>query len=90
MGCATWPDDALYTRCPECNEKTDRFNNAGSDLLDDLEGARRLLHAQFEKFYARWDARRDPRRCDADAPPIDVEANLAASRADAERLGATV
>lgn len=86
MGCETWPDDALYARCPECGEKTDRFKNAGRDLLGDHEAASKLLRIQFEKFYERWDARRDPRRVEADAPAIDVEGNLARSRADAERL----
>lgn len=90
MGCATWPDEALYSKCPECGETTDRFRNAGDDLLDNDEAKSRLLRAQFLVYYERWDAQRDPERVDADAPPIDVEANLAASRANTERRAARV
>lgn len=64
LGCETWPDQELYRKCPVCGEKTDRFSNAGSDLLDEAEALVKLLYSQFEEYYRRWDSQRDPRRLD--------------------------
>jgi hypothetical protein len=64
IGCATWPDKPLYSRCPECGEQTRRFSNAKDDLLDDDEAERRLLHAEFERYYEKYDAQADSDRLD--------------------------
>lgn len=51
IGCATWPDDEQYEQCPECGTPTDRFSNAGRDLLDEEEARSRKLIAEFEDYY---------------------------------------
>lgn len=59
--CSTdWPDKKIYKVCPECLEETSRLRDA--DPLEDDEAADRKLHAEFERFYERWDETKDPKR----------------------------
>lgn len=51
MGCESWPDEALYTRCPRCGEPTTRHTNLYP--LDSEEAASILSHIEFEKYYER-------------------------------------
>ena len=62
LGCASWPDDERYEKCPICGEEAERFSNL--EPLTESEAA----HAVFEHFYEKWDADHDPARLDADAP----------------------
>jgi hypothetical protein len=50
-GCETWPDEAIYVRCPVCGEETERWSNL--EPLDADEARTILLYAQFEIYYAR-------------------------------------
>lgn len=58
MGCATYPDELIYSMCPICGEQTDRFSNAGSDMLSKEEAELLLLKSEFEKYYERRCVRR--------------------------------
>jgi hypothetical protein len=52
VGCASWPDKALFAHCPQCGEATTRYSNL-TPLSDD-EADSILLHKEFDKFYARY------------------------------------
>lgn len=52
LGCESWPDEMIYSKCPVCGEPTTRFRNL-TPLSDD-EAQSKLLHAQFEEFYTRY------------------------------------
>lgn len=66
LGCASWPDEALYAKCPVCGEETDRFNNlqplSSSEararrLEEQRKNAADIQRERFEKFYAERCAR---------------------------------
>lgn len=52
LGCESWPDKAMYSKCPECGEPTTRYSNMSP--LPDEEAESILLHKQFEAYYERW------------------------------------
>jgi hypothetical protein len=61
IGCESWPDEALYAKCPRCGEKTTRFNNLEPLTSAEAKAIRMELQAEnaadvqrqrFEKFYA--------------------------------------
>lgn len=56
MGCESWPDKALYLRCPICGEETKRASN-GTPLSPE-EAERKLSFLEFEIYYARYCALR--------------------------------
>ena len=51
IGCETWPDEAVYARCPVCGEETTRYKRVTP--LDADEARSILLHAEFEKYYEK-------------------------------------
>ena len=55
LGCESWPDEALYTRCPRCGNPTERFTNLSP--LDSDEAASILSHIEFDRYYERRCAR---------------------------------
>ena len=72
MGCATWPDKPIYSKCPLCCEATSRTSNVSP--IEDSEAERYLrlyledekklrTSAQrtrdFERYYAARCAERD-------------------------------
>lgn len=54
--CESWPDEPIYTKCPQCGETTERFNNLVP--MDPDEARSILLHEQFKAYYERRCARR--------------------------------
>lgn len=56
MGCESWPDEALYARCPICGEKTRRGPNGNP--LSTEDAVRKLSFIEFETYYARYCALR--------------------------------
>lgn len=53
----SWPDSwKLYSKCPQCEETTDRIQNA--DPLDDAEALSWKRHCEFGRYYeAREEAK---------------------------------
>lgn len=51
MGCETWPDQMLYKTCLHCGEPTTRTRGVKPLLTEEALSV--LLHAEFEKFYAK-------------------------------------
>lgn len=51
LGCESWPDQALYSTCPLCGEKTRRSHGLKPLSVDDANSI--LLHIQFERYYER-------------------------------------
>lgn len=56
MGCESWPDKALYQKCPICGEATKRSRNG--QPLSDEEAEMKLSYMEFEKHYERYCALR--------------------------------
>lgn len=56
IGCASWPDKAIYMTCPQCGSKTVRFSNVHP--MTDEEAESILLHQQFDAYYAKWCAQK--------------------------------
>lgn len=54
--CESWPDEPIYSKCPQCGEQTKRFNNL--EPMPSAEAKSILLHKQFETYYERRCARR--------------------------------
>lgn len=52
IGCETWPDEPLYSKCPTCGESTRRVR--GVQPLPKDEAQSLLLHANFETYYERY------------------------------------
>jgi hypothetical protein len=48
MGCETWPDDTLYSICPNCEEPTRRFTRMSP--LSAEEALSKKKHADFERW----------------------------------------
>jgi hypothetical protein len=51
MGCGTWPDKTIYSKCPTCGEPTTRYKDV--DPMPDDEAQAILLASQFEAFYEK-------------------------------------
>lgn len=51
MGCETWPDKTLYTKCPKCGEKTTRYRDVYP--LPEDEAKAILLDEQFKLYYEK-------------------------------------
>jgi hypothetical protein len=51
IGCESWPDEAEYSKCPQCGEETKRWKNLHPLNADEARSIR--LHAEFERYYAR-------------------------------------
>jgi hypothetical protein len=52
LGCESWPDEAIYSRCPVCGQPTERVSNL--EPLSDEDARSILLHAEFEKYYEKY------------------------------------
>lgn len=55
-----WPATSDYLLCPECEAATTRFSNIRCIPIKKAKSLR--LHAEFERFYEKWDAERPPER----------------------------
>jgi hypothetical protein len=51
MGCETWPDLAIYSKCPKCGEKTTRYKDVYP--LSHGEAEAILLEEQFKVYYEK-------------------------------------
>lgn len=56
IGCESWPDMALFAKCPICGERTTRYTNLVPLPLD--EAMSLYKHAEFEKHYEKHCAQR--------------------------------
>ena len=55
--CGTdWPLTGAYNECPECQEPTGHIGDGKP--LSAQEAKSKKLHAEFERFYEDWDAKR--------------------------------
>lgn len=59
LGCESWPDEALFTTCPQCGEPTQRMRNLHPLAADEAHNV--LAHYEFEKFYVRYCRQRGQR-----------------------------
>lgn len=55
-----WPDTNDFKYCPACGEDTGRIRDIVPIDADDARS--RKLHAEFERFYEKWDSTQDPGR----------------------------
>lgn len=51
LGCASWPDEAVYSTCVVCGERTTRYKDLNP--LPEEEARSMLLRAQFERYYEK-------------------------------------
>jgi hypothetical protein len=71
MGCATWPDKGIYSKCCVCGEEAERVR--GVTPMTDDEAQSILLHHEFERYYERYCAERG---IPVDGPLPEPEAEL--------------
>lgn len=57
LGCESWPDQMIYSTCPDCGGKTERARNL--EPISEEEAEARLSHVQFERYYERYCAARN-------------------------------
>lgn len=55
-----WPLKKEFKRCPQCELTTTRFYNITPISSEEAESLK--LHAEFERFYAKWDEEHSPDR----------------------------
>ena len=51
----SWPDLPLYERCPQCQDRTDRFSDQRS--IPEAEALSLKKHAEFARYYEARGAR---------------------------------
>lgn len=52
IGCETWPDEMIFSRCSYCGEPTRRIGNL-EPTVDREEATRVKLYELFDEFYER-------------------------------------
>lgn len=58
IGCETWPDEPLYSKCCVCGEDTRKVRGNSVTPLDPDEAESKKLHYEFERYYERRCQRR--------------------------------
>lgn len=53
MGCTTWPDREIFSKCRLCGESTRLVNGDNVTPISEEEAESLVLHDEFEKYYAR-------------------------------------
>lgn len=60
MCAVNWPDASEFTYCPECGDDTSRIREIIPIPYEEAKSRR--LHADFERYYEKWDEEHDPAR----------------------------
>lgn len=65
----SWPDAKDYRKCPQCQGKTDAVSN--ETAIDSSVAASLANHAEFERYYAKWENDRTLREAKALAEEME-------------------